>query len=248
MTYISPFVNNFNIPNIGFRSNPAGVFIGNNTKADSFATNPLYQDLNNKTAIENLAKSSPNIRQILKENKIPLKINMKELNSLQKGHLMDTRVVSAKMYSALPLELKQQVNLPDLQEAAMLHDFGKVLIPDNILNKKGQLNSEEKEIMKLHSELGYELLKQKGIKPEVLNLVKYHHQTLKGDGYPVVANNYQHDISSQILNVADKYSALREARSYKLAMTKEEAINIIHEDVDRGLISEDVFNALLKTS
>lgn len=247
MTYISPFVNNFNIPNIGFRAKQTGVFVGNNTRADSFATNPLYQDLNNKTAIENLAKSSPNVRQILKENKIPLNINMKEMNKLQQGHLRDTRVLSAKMYSALPLELKQQVNLPDLQEAAMLHDFGKVLIPNNILNKKGQLSSEEKEIMKLHSELGYELLKQKGVKPEVLNLVKYHHQTLKGDGYPVITNDYQHDISAQILNAADKYSALRETRSYKPAMAKDEALNIIYEDVEKGLISEDVFNALIKS-
>lgn len=247
MTYISPFVNNFNIPNIGFRAKQTGVFVGNNTRADSFATNPLYQDLNNRTVIENLAKSSPEIRQILKENKIPLNINMKEMNKLQQGHLRDTRVLSAKMYSALPQELKQQVNLSDLQEAAMLHDFGKVLIPDNILNKKGQLSTEEKEIMKLHSELGYELLKQKGIKPEVLNLVKYHHQTLKGDGYPTVTNDYQHDVSAQILNVADKYSALRETRSYKPAMTKEEALNIIREDVEKGLISEDVFNALIKS-
>ena len=56
----------------------------------------------------------------------------------------------------------------------MLHDYGKVLIPKEILNKKGALTPEEKQIMELHSEFGYELLKQQGVKEEVLNLIKYH--------------------------------------------------------------------------
>ena len=107
----------------------------------------------------------------------------------------------------------------DLQQAAMLHDFGKVLIPDKILNKNGKLTDKEKEIMKLHSELGYELLKEQGV-----------------------------NISSQILATADKYSALREKRSYKDAMTRDEALAVIQEDVTNGLIAPEVYNALNKTA
>ena len=165
---------------------------------------------------------------------------------MKRGHLTQTRVMAAKIYSALPADTKKEVNLPDLQEAAMLHDFGKIFIPKEILNKKGSLTPEEKEIMNLHSELGYELLKQKGIKENVLRLIKYHHQTPSGSGYPAVDSDFQCGIDLQILSVADKYSALTEERAYHMALNKEEALNIINEDVNRGLISEEVFLALKK--
>ena len=100
--------------------------------------------------------------------------------------------------------------------------------------------------MELHSELGYELLKQQGVNENVLNLVKYHHQTADGSGYPALSNSYTPDISSEILATADKYSALREKRSYKDAMTREEALKVIREDVNSGLISQEVYDALEK--
>ena len=142
---------------------------------------------------------------------------------------------------------KENINLMDLQQAALLHDYGKVLIPEKILNKKGKLTEEEKKIMELHSELGYELLKQQGVNQNVLNMVKYHHQTPKGDGYPVIKDDYTLDLSAQILAVADRYSALREKRSYKDAMTREEALDVIKQDVDSGMVSKDVYDALVKT-
>ncbi len=70
---------------------------------------------------------------------------------MKNGHLTATRILAAKIYSSLPEELKKEVNLPDLQQAAMLHDYGKVLIPKEILNKEGALTPEEKQIMELQS-------------------------------------------------------------------------------------------------
>ena len=89
------------------------------------------------------------------EYDLPVKVNIEELEKLKQGHMKDTRIVSAQIYSSLPAELKKEVSLPELQEAAMLHDYGKVLIPDSILNKKGRLNDDERKIMELHSELSY---------------------------------------------------------------------------------------------
>lgn len=184
--------------------------------------------------------------EILKENKIPLRVNMKELEHLQKGHLKDTRIIAAKMYSALPQEMKKEVNLSDLQQAAMFHDFGKVLIPDSVLNKAGMLDTNERKIMQQHSELGYELLKSKGLNENTLNLIKYHHQSPTGSGYPALDNNFEYSIPSQILSTADKYSALREERPYKAAMSKEQALEIIKEDMENGLIVPEVYEALEK--
>ena len=249
MTYIynNPIFSNINIPGVQFKSTKRTLTPLFESSQDSYNTNPLYDKFVQKEEIAALAKSNPTIMQMLKEYKLPLKINDKELAKLKQGHLMDTRVISAKIYSALPPELKEDVNIIDLQQAAMLHDYGKVLIPEKILNKKGQLSETEREIMQLHSDFGYELLKQQGINENILNMVKYHHQTPQGNGYPSLSNNFEYGISSQILAAADKYSALREQRPYKDAMSREEALNIIKEDVKTGLISEEVYQALEKS-
>ena len=248
MNYINPILNSINIPKIQFRAAAPNTYIDvTSPRKDSFNSNPLYDNFVDKNTITQLAKSNPQIMRILRDNKIPLKVNTKELEDLKNGHLMDTRITAAKMYSALPQEMKAQVNLMDLQQAAMLHDYGKVLIPEKILNKNGKLTNDEKKIMDLHSELGYELLKQQGVKQNVLNMIRYHHQNPQGTGYPSVGDNYTHDISAQILTTADKYSALREKRSYKEPLNRNEALEIIKEDVENGQIAPEIYTALEKT-
>ena len=245
MTFIYNSPLNLNIPKLSFRSNPAVYNPQFSPAKDGFATNPLYEKFGSKAEIELAAKSNPRINEIMKEHNIPIKVNIAELEKLKQGHLKDTRIVAAQIYSSLPQELKIQANPVHLQEAAMLHDYGKVLIPDSILNKNGKLTEDERKIMQQHSELGYELLKNKGLSQETLDLIKYHHQTPDGKGYPTM-QNYTSSVDSQILNTADKYTALREKRAYKNPMGKYEALEIIAKDVNNGNISQDVYTALLK--
>ncbi|MBE7710690.1 MAG: HD domain-containing protein [Cyanobacteria bacterium SIG31] len=237
-----------NIPSLPFRSlNPAIIRPQGQPINDGFASNPLYDKFGTKAEIEAVAKNNPRIRDIMSKYNLPLKVNMEELEKLKQGHMKETRIATAKMYSSLPTELKKEVSLPELQEAAMLHDYGKVLIPDEILNKKGRLNEKEREIMELHSELGYELLKDKGLSQKTLNLIKYHHQNLNKNGYPAVNKDFEFGIDAQILNTADKYSALREKRSYKNPLGKYEAFEIIAKDVNNGQISQEVYTALIRS-
>lgn len=247
LIYNTPILNRINIPNLQFRQATASYIEPGERVQDSFASNPLYANFVDRETLSRIAKSNQRIMQILKENNIRLNVNSQELDKLKHGHLMDTRVTAAKMYSALPQEIKSNINLSDLQQAAMLHDYGKVLIPDKILNKSSKLNDKERKIMELHSELGYELLKDQGVKENVLNLVRYHHQTPDGSGYPEIKNGFKPGISSEIIAAADKYSALREKRSYKDALSRDEALNMIKEDVEKGLISQEVYNALEKS-
>ena len=240
-TQLTPLTPNFKANEVGFYSTAQEPI------KDSFVTNPLYNTFDNKAQIEAIAKSNPRIMEILNTLGIPLKINMEELAKLQTGHMKDVRVNAAKIYSALPQELKSQVNLEDIQQAAMLHDIGKIFIPQEILNKSGALTSEERKIVEFHSELGYELLKSMGnVKPEVLALVKYHHQTANGEGYPKGDENYGSELAVQILRSADIYSALTEDRSYKKAMSSDNALAIMQEDVESGKMSEEVYRALEK--
>ncbi len=243
--YNTPFINKINIPAVRFRS--ASTNPSFDTGRDSFSSNPIYANFTDKENLAVIAKSNPQIMNILRENNISLRINSAELEKLKQGHLKDTRVIAAKIYSALPQKMKSEINLSELQQAAMLHDYGKVLIPESILNKKNELNDKERKIMRLHSELGYELLKDQGISENVLNLVKYHHQTPDKKGYPEIKDGFKPGIASEIITAADKYSALKEKRSYKEALSDEEALKIIKNDVDNGIISQEVYNALEKS-
>ena len=235
-----------NIPNIPFRSTTVVPKPQAQPIHDGFATNPIYENFGTKEQIEATVKANPRIQELLTEHNIPLKVNVEELEKLKKGHMKDTRVVAAQIYSSLPAELKKEVSLPNLQEAAMLHDYGKVLIPNSILNKAGRLDADEREIMELHSELGYELLKNKGLSEKTLNLIKYHHQNLNRNGYPIAKKDFEYGIDAQILSTADKYTALREKRSYKNPLGKYEAFEIIAKDVNDGRISQDVYTAMIK--
>ena len=239
-----PQLNNIKLAPIKFRANVSRIKdFGLFEKQDIFENGNKYVS---ESIVKSAIQKNPNILKILRENNLPVKINKEELEALKTGHMNDTRVIVAKMHSSLPKELKQEVNLQDLQNAAMCHDVGKSLIPEKILNKKGKLTSEEKDIMDLHSELGYEILKGSGLNKNTLEIIKYHHQTLDGAGYPKVGAKYECPKSVQILNVADKYSALTEERAYKKAFSREDALNIISEDVKNGKIASDVFEVLNK--
>lgn len=225
------------------------IFSKQKANAENFEniSNPLLKNFKTKTEIEAAAITNPCIRNIMENFDLPLKANFQELEKLIQGHLKDTRTIVIKIYLSLPQDLKKNINLEDLQEAATLHDYGKVLIPEEILNKKGKLTEKEFEIMKLHPIIGYELLKNKGYNENVLNLIKYHHQTPLKNGYPNLSKEFQYGIDSEILNVADKYTALREKRCYKNQLGKYEALEIIAKEVNKGEIRQEIYTALIKS-
>ncbi len=233
----------FKLPQIQFKSNPETYILRTIPDGDSYASNPINEHFWSKTDLEAAAKSNPRILEILNKYNLPLKINEKELENLKNGHAQKTRITAAKIYSNLPPELKPYVNLPKIQTAALLHDIGKVLIPNNILNKEGELTEREWEIIQQHSELGAELLKSMKIDEEVKNIIKYHHQNITENGYPEL-DNTEYNLEMMIVSLADKYEALREKRPYKDAMAKEDALALIKEDVTTGKIPVELFEAL----
>lgn len=197
----------------------------------------------NQNFIYEMVKSNPTILKILKENKIPLHIHMNTLADL-KGHLAETRNLVLGIFSNLPNHLKAKVNVEATKKAAVLHDFGKCLIPKKIFNAPHELNKAEKEVMDLHPVFSYEILKNTGLDSETLRLIKYHHQNLNKDGYPKVDDDFICDINNQLVSIADEYSALREKRSYKPAKTPEVALAIIEDEMNQGKFHPEVFNAL----
>ena len=215
------------------------VNFGQNLINDSFQKTSVTRFFD-ETEINKMISSNPQIKKILAQNNIPIRLNMTELQELRDGHCKDTQEIAMKIVEHLPAALKQKINIKDLKEGALLHDFGKVLIPAKVLNKNSSLTKEEHKIMDLHSELGYQLLKNSGVSEEVLTLIRNHHNTFDKDGFVP-------DVNLQILNLADKYSALTEKRVYKEKFSPEKALTIISSEVNSGKIHPFFFNALVKS-
>ena len=200
-----------------------------------------------RSAVQNMIKSNPHVERLLRRYHIKPTIDTKTLNELTSGHMNDTCNIAMGVYSVLSGDIKSKVDKGSLKEASMLHDLGKVLIPSKILNKPAKLNFKERKIMNIHSTLGYELLKTQNLSPETLSLIRYHHQNLKHTGYPALSSeNTESDLGVQIISIADKYSALREARVYRRRLSRTESLLILYREVREGKIMPAVYNALFK--
>ena len=121
--------------------------------------------------------------------------------------------------------LKDVAESEQLRIAAMMHDLGKLLIDQNILEKKGKLTDEEYEIVKRHSQFGWNLLEHS--KGEVMEMARVialqHHEKWDGSGYPRGLRGNEISIYAQIVAVADVYDALTSKRSYKDAWAASDA-------------------------
>jgi len=124
--------------------------------------------------------------------------------------------------------------------AALLHDLGKIGIPDSILQKPGKLNDEEYRIMKGHAEMGAKILA--GSKSDVLkmahNIAYSHHEKWDGSGYPQGLKGEEIPIEARIAALADVFDALSSDRVYKDAFSREKCVKIVSEERNRHFQSE----------
>lgn len=108
--------------------------------------------------------------------------------------------------------------------AGILHDIGKIFVPQSILNKAGKLSPEEFEKIKLHPIKGEELLKKVEGMEEISQIIRHHHERYDGKGYPDGLSGENIPIESRILAVVDSFDAMISERPYKKPLTNEEAI------------------------
>jgi putative nucleotidyltransferase with HDIG domain len=115
-----------------------------------------------------------------------------------------------------------------LYSAAMFHGIGKAKIPLAVLDKPGRLDDQERALIQTHPAAGYEMLKGViGISPEILDAVRHHHEYLDGSGYPDALCSESITDLVRILTISDIFAALIEHRSYKPAMPREKAYEIL---------------------
>ncbi len=113
--------------------------------------------------------------------------------------------------------------------AGLLHDLGKIGIPDHILHKAGPLTDEEFSVIKQHPEIGHRIIEQLGKLHFVLPGVLYHHERWDGQGYPHQLKRESIPLMARILAVADSFDAMTSSRPYRGAMPIERAANVIRD-------------------
>jgi HD-GYP domain-containing protein (c-di-GMP phosphodiesterase class II) len=111
-----------------------------------------------------------------------------------------------------------------IKEISHLHDIGKLVIHENVLNKKGPLTDQEWKMIKEHPALGEEVLKGAVFEDEMLAMVRSHHERYDGSGYPDKLKGNEINIFAQIISVADAFDAMTSSRAYRTALTREKAL------------------------
>ena len=120
--------------------------------------------------------------------------------------------------------------LDALQAAALLHDIGKLAVPEHIISKPGKLTPEEFEKMKIHPLVGAEILEEVKFPYPVVPIVRAHHEKWDGTGYPFGLAGEEIPIGARILSAVDCLDALASDRQYRRALPLDEAMKIVEDE------------------
>ena len=130
-----------------------------------------------------------------------------------------------------------------LRRAGIVHDIGKVAVPDAILLKPGPLTAEEWKIMREHPVVGERICLPLRSFKIVLPIIRHHHERRDGSGYPDGLRGEEIPVGARVLQLADVYDALTTARPYKAPFSPEKALDIMDEEVKKGWWDPDLFAA-----
>nr|MDQ3806261.1 HD domain-containing protein [Acidobacteriota bacterium] len=139
-------------------------------------------------------------------------------------HVRRVQIYCARMGELLGLSAGE---IKALHAGALLHDVGKLAVPDHILNKPGKLNEAEFEKMKVHTTVGAQILERVNFPYPVVPIVRYHHEQWDGRGYPEGLKGEEIPLTARILTVVDCFDSVREDRPYRRGMTREEACALL---------------------
>jgi putative nucleotidyltransferase with HDIG domain len=143
------------------------------------------------------------------------------------GHIRRVQQLTTEVARALGVT--DEVQLRAIEASALLHDMGKLAIPEHILNKPGKLTPAEFEKMKLHASIGAEILSSIEFPYPVVPIVRHHHENWDGTGYPDRIAGVDIPIGARILSVVDCFDALTSDRPYRAALTPFAALQIVRE-------------------
>ena len=142
--------------------------------------------------------------------------------------------------------LAERLGLPDaevnaVRQAGIVHDMGKITVPDGILRKPGPLTSGERAIMQQHPVAGERICEPLESFRLLLPIIRHHHEKLDGTGYPDGLRGEEIPITARILQVVDVFDALTTERPYRAALSLDETLETLAEEVKRGWWDKRIF-------
>jgi len=143
-----------------------------------------------------------------------------------------------------------RLDIDALRKGGILHDIGKLGIPDKILLKEGPLDDAEWKIMREHSNIGAAICSSLHSMQRTIPIIKHHHERWDGTGYPEGLKGENIPLLARVFQIVDIYDALANERPYKKAFAKDEIIKILSSELDKGWRDPELtlkFIKILKT-
>ena len=178
--------------------------------------------------------NNPKIKELLAQKGVEISINPQNVIDIVDSHLVPALNCARLIMQKSGISFSPQ-DYAQMEQAVLLHDIGKIFIPVEILNKKSNLTENERKIIELHDTLGFELLRGTQLPITVLNLIASHHS---------YGGNEDNGILTQILKIADVYSALKENRSYKSAMSDDLTFKSLYDMANKGEFNPKLVDVL----
>ena len=212
---------------------------GIEARADDFLTKPV-------DAVELLAR----VRSLLS-----LKTYTDELERAESVLMVLAQSIEARdpyteghcdRLSHLAALLGQELGLPNeqitaLRQAGVVHDIGKIAIPDSVLLKRGSLSLAEWALVQKHPVIGEQICSPLKSFRQLLPIIRHHHEKLDGSGYPDHIKGQEIPVTARVLQITDVYDALTTDRPYKSALSNSEALQAMEREVEKGWWDGDIF-------
>ncbi|MFP5298169.1 MAG: HD-GYP domain-containing protein [Actinomycetota bacterium] len=139
-------------------------------------------------------------------------------------HMFRTAMLASACLEQIDYELSLD---EDVGYGFLLHDVGKIGVPDHILRKPGELTGDEWSIMKTHPEMGARIVRPMGFAQSTIDVIAYHHERWDGRGYPYGLEGTEIPLAARVFSVVDTYDALTCERPYRQALPKDVALHHI---------------------
>ncbi|MFA5088115.1 MAG: HD-GYP domain-containing protein [Candidatus Omnitrophota bacterium] len=192
--------------------------------------------IRNAQLFSDLKKEADRNRQLFIQTTIVLGSTIEAKDKYTRGHtgrVTNYSIQIARHMTEAGVAAFSSKFLEDLYIAGILHDIGKIGIPESILNKEGTLTPEEYEVMKQHPVRGAEILQPLSELKGCIEGVKYHHERYDGTGYPSGLKGDEIPIVAAIIAVADTFDAMTTDRPYRKGLTRDEAIKEIERNIGK---------------
>jgi putative two-component system response regulator len=226
----NPFNHHIPVVLVKPSSDPADVFRGREAGAADFwgRSTSLGEVI---SRVQSLLRLKSYIDEQAKSVVLSLARSIEAKRPLMDGH--SERMANYAEQLGRSLDLPED-DLQELRIACLLHDVGKVAVPDEILLKPGALNAEEAEIVRLHPAIGEDICAPLKSLRRILPVIRHHHERMDGSGYPDGLHGLEIPLMARILQIADIYDALTTDRPYRYALSSEDALETLSKEAGYG--------------